>query len=284
MHKISLLSLLLVASLIGFSCSGEPKTLEDLRAAGLKAFNKTEWNSARGYFQKALLKAPSDKQLLYFTGLCYKRESMYDSAVVFLKKADFLYPKDREINIALREVAEKTGDWKYALGAISVLISTGDNVENYWDDLARLTAKNSEPLITMYYQRKLQVRDHENVTQWTRLISVALKLDSIEVGRTYLDSAYAKFGPSDELLTCKGQLESALGHMVEAEKIFRSLLAKRPDYTPYKYNLANLLASANDKATKIEAINLLKEIPADEGKDYKVDSLIMLIQKQVDKM
>ena len=276
-------ALLALVSLVA-SCHREPKTLEEFRATGLREFNDSHWSTARGYFQKGLGKAPSDKQLLYLTGLCYKRETLYDSAVVVLKKADYLYPKDREINLALREVAELDGKWGYAIGAISVLVATGDNIADYYDDLARLSARNNEPLITMFYQRKLLSKDHDNQMQWTRLISVAISLDSLDVARAYLDSAEAKFGPNDEIMACKGKLEGGLGHMAEAEKIFRALYDKDPNSSSNKFNLANLLSNSSDKATKLEAIELLKLIPAADAKEYKSDSLIMLIQKQVDAM
>jgi tetratricopeptide (TPR) repeat protein len=284
MKKSAIFAVCLSIVLLALSCSREPKTLDELRAAGQREFNDAHWSVARSYFQKALMKAPSDKQLLYLTGLCYKRESIYDSAVVMLKKADYLYPRDREINIALREVADLDGKWGYAIGAISVLIATGDKIENWYSDLARLSARNNEPLISMFYQRKLQKINHEDQQEWARLISVSLMIDSLPIAQLYLDSAIAKFGMNDELMACKGKVEGSLGHMAEAEKIFRTLYAKNPNLSANKYNLANVLSSAADKTSKMEAIELLRLIPEGERKNYHADSLIILIQKQVDKM
>ncbi|MFZ1683712.1 MAG: hypothetical protein WAU88_06225 [Candidatus Zixiibacteriota bacterium] len=284
MIKSSLFAICLSVGLLAVSCSREPQTLDELRSAGQREFNDAHWSQARSYFQKALAKAPSDKQLLYLTGLCYKRESIYDSAVVILKKADYLYPRDREINLALREVADLDGKWGYAIGAISVLVATGDKIEDWYTDLARLSARNNEPLISMFYQRKLQKINHEDLQEWTRLITVSLMIDSIPIAQIYLDSAIAKFGMNDDLMACRGKLEGALGNMAEAERIFRILYVKNPNLSANKYNLANVLSHANDKSLKMEAIELLKLIPEAEQKIYRADSLIILIQKQVDKM
>ena len=284
MIKSSLFAICLTVGLLAVSCSREPQTLDELRSAGQREFNDAHWSVARSYFQKALGKAPSDKQLLYLTGICYKRESIYDSAVVMLKKADYLYPRDREINLALREVADLDGKWGYAIGAISVLVATGDKIEDWYSDLARLSARNNEPLISMYYQRRLQKLNHEDLLEWTRLISVALMIDSLPIAQLYLDSAVTKFGMNDELMACKGKLEGSLGHMAEAEQIFRTLYTKNPNLSTNKYNLANALSSANDKSRKLEAIELLRLIPEGERGPFHADSLIMLIQKQVDKM
>ena len=88
-HLIPVLGILL----LGVFCGG-PESVEEHRKAGQKAFLNEEYKAARDHFLAALEKAPSDKQLLYFAGLSYKRDYMMDSALVFLQRAALHHPDD----------------------------------------------------------------------------------------------------------------------------------------------------------------------------------------------
>jgi tetratricopeptide (TPR) repeat protein len=284
MNKYLSFGLVPLLALTLLSCSREPKTVDALRSAGQKALLDRNYAKARGFFQKGLAKAPSDKGLLYFTGLCFQREGSYDSALTYLRKADILYPKDRDINQALKPVAELTQSWGYAIGATSVLIATGDDPRLYYHDLAVYSAKNHQPMITMYYQRKVLEQYPDSIMEWVRLGGVALELDSLDVARMLLDTALAKFGRSDHLYGLVGLLRAKEGNYPEAERIFRVLYGKDSSLTTNKLNLANVLSHYPIKAKKLEALDLLRAIPSDEGKEFKVDSLIMIIQKEVDQI
>ena len=125
-----IVAMLLFSCLV--SCSGEPSSVEELKAAGQKAFLAEDYKTARDFFLQAIIKAPSDKELLFYTGMAYKRDYLYDSAMFYLKRLDILYPNDRETNEQLYEIAMALKDWDYALAALGGLIRTGDNPEWYY--------------------------------------------------------------------------------------------------------------------------------------------------------
>ncbi len=97
--KLSILFLLLAAG------CGESISVDELRRTGEQSFVDQDYVKARQCFLKALNKEPSDRDLLYFAGMCYKRDFVYDSALIYLRRADILYPDDREINSQIYEVA-----------------------------------------------------------------------------------------------------------------------------------------------------------------------------------
>src|SRR5512138_1015978 len=101
--KSTSLRFFLLAVLVLLGCSREPKTVADLAAAGDKAYFAGQYPEARVYYFKALAQKPSDKHVLYFTGMSYSREGTLDSALTYLKRADLLYPNDREINSEIHE-------------------------------------------------------------------------------------------------------------------------------------------------------------------------------------
>lgn len=266
---------------IAVGCSHKPTTVEELRSAGVKAFLDHNFTVARGYFQKGLAQAPSDKKLLFFTGVCFKREMSYDSAFTYLRKADLLYPKDRDINQELKPVAEITENWGAAISAVSVLIATGDDVNQYYRDLARYSAKNKEPLITIFYQRKLLQQNPDSLIEWTRTAQLALQVDSLDLARSLIDSATARFGPSDDIESLVGMLRAHEKKYDEAERILRGLYTKHPNSSIDKIQLANVLSMSSDRPKIQEAIDLLKSVSTPEKKAYGVDSLEIMLEKQL---
>ncbi len=281
MKNSALVALLALIVLIGAGCSHKPTTVEELRSAGVKAFLDRNFPVARGYFQKALAQNPSDKKLLFFTGVCFKREMSYDSAFTYLRKADLLYPRDRDINQELKPVAEITEQWGAAISAVSVLVSTGDNVSQYYHDLALYSAKNKQPLITIFYQRKLLQENPDSLVEWTRLIDLALQVDSLEIARGLLDTATAKFGQSDDLLSLVGMLRAHEGKYAESERILRGLADKYPNSSVHKVHLANVLSMSSDKPKIQEAIDILKSVPSPDKKAFGVDSLQGILERQL---
>ena len=85
-------------------CSGE-KDVEELRALGKKAFLEQDYQKARQYFLEAITEAPSDRELLFLTGMSFKRDFLLDSAMFYLKKVDLLFPDDRERDLHRRSPA-----------------------------------------------------------------------------------------------------------------------------------------------------------------------------------
>ncbi len=79
MRKIALLGLLLLF----IACSQAPQTLEELTKAGEKSVASGDYRQARTFLGQALVKSPSDRDLLYLIGTGYLRENVYVSAQLY---------------------------------------------------------------------------------------------------------------------------------------------------------------------------------------------------------
>ena len=99
MKKVILL-IWLAGLIVG--CGGGPNSFDEYKAAGMRAFTDNNYGKAREYLKEALKLNQSDKDVLYFLGMAFKREYYYDSALFYLKRADILYPQDREVSLVLR--------------------------------------------------------------------------------------------------------------------------------------------------------------------------------------
>jgi tetratricopeptide (TPR) repeat protein len=263
------------------ACSGERTDLESLRAAGKKAFVNQNYLEARRLFNKALLKAPSDPEVLYFNGLAYKRDYIYDSALIFIKRADLARPNNSEYNREVLDLAVRTENWEYALRAISVLTKNGEPVQNYYSRLAEYTARNKQPLLSLYWQRKVMELDTTNIDEIFRLISIALTVDSLRLADELLTNAERRFGTSDPLVANRAMLMIHEKKYGEAAAAFRALSAKDTTNFGYRLNLANALSMMPAKDSKREALSIYRSIPPEMSAQFKVDSLIVALEKEL---
>ncbi|MEK7774568.1 MAG: hypothetical protein AAB305_01630, partial [Candidatus Zixiibacteriota bacterium] len=118
------------------SCTKEPETFEELKAAGIKAYTSQRYDEARTFLTKAAQKKSSDRELLYFLAVCYQRDLILDSAFFYIRRADLLFPNDREIASTLYSIAPQVQEWQAAIDAIETLIYTGDPAPQYFRERA----------------------------------------------------------------------------------------------------------------------------------------------------
>lgn len=280
MKNNSILSVIIMAAtLVG--CFGEPETLEELTKAGDKAFIDQKFSEARGYYQKGLRLKPSDRYLLYFTGLTFRREAQYDSALGYLKRADLLHPGDREINLEIRDLAKQAKNWRYTIDAIKTLIATGDREEDYYSELAELYARDSAAAMSFHYQRKVIEQRPDSPEEYMRFINVALAVESASVALDYLDSAVSRFGERNEFKANRAFVLVYQRDYDGAEKLFREVIANDSTMIGYKLGLANVLSMSDDRAKLRESLSLYRQIRAALGSDqYNVDSMISALEQQ----
>ncbi|MCP4703826.1 MAG: hypothetical protein GY865_04375, partial [candidate division Zixibacteria bacterium] len=136
-NLISFGFIILVGMISILSC-GETEDFDTLAKNGMAAYQKAEYNKAIDLFGKALHLKPSDREMLYNSGLAFMKLDLLDSALVYLHRANILYPVDYEINKELFRLCTLTEDYECALSAVQMMIANGDNEEMFWIPLADL--------------------------------------------------------------------------------------------------------------------------------------------------
>jgi len=276
MKKIIIL-LCLTAFLAG--CGGSD-SVEELKSGGLKAFTDGKYVKARELLLKAIEKNPSDKDLLFFAGMSYKREFYYDSALFYLKRADLLYPKDREINKEIYEVALAVSEWEYAIRAIMVLVDTGDKLEDYYYQLADLYANTDYPLNVFFYLRRAYDKGMDDPNRFLQFANAAAIVDSMDLAFQVIDSAIARFGENPQFLTSKAKFHAYRQDYKTSEKMLRSMLKEDTASAEVKFNLANVLSMQDSKKKKREALELYKEVKP-QIQQYNIDSVITALEEEL---
>ncbi|MDH4157131.1 MAG: hypothetical protein OEW00_07640 [candidate division Zixibacteria bacterium] len=263
-------------------CGKEPQTFEELKAAGRSAFLDDDYARAREYLTRAVALQSSDRSVLFFLGLSYQRDYIFDSALFYLKRVDILYPDDREVNLELYKVCLAMEDWRNAIRSIGVLVKTGDKAEDYYPQLAELNLKLENLPNAYYFSRETLKLFPDNPNYYLQLANVAAELDSLDISLATIDSALTRFGERDELLLNKGLYLVARNRPGDAERIFRDLAAKDTSFIPYRINLANALSTQKSTVKKAEALELYRQLqPLVGGEQFRIDSMIGVLEKEL---
>lgn len=247
---------------------------DELKRAGQKAFLEKNYPEARNYLRKALHEKPTDKELLYYLGMAYRRDQFYDSALVYLKRAQLLHPMDKELNQELLEVATGIQNWEVALSAIQGLIGSGEPESKYYAEQADLWGKLNYPGNAFFWSRKALAQDTSNPGIWVMTANYAAQVDSAELALALMDSAIAKFGENDRFTANRASFLSLTGKHREAEDLLRGLVKKDSTNAYFRLNLANVLAAQDAREKKREARDLYAAVKDKVGKELKLDSLI----------
>jgi len=278
MRKLILLSILMT---LFSGCSKEPQTLEELRQAGEEAFLNQNYADARKYLSQVVAKKPSDRQLLYLLGVSYKRDYIYDSAFHYLKRADLLFPDDRETNLHLYEISSAIEEWNSAIRAIHVLIETGDPIEQYYNELATLNSMIKNHMVAYHFFQKLMEKEPDNPNYYLQTANMAAKIESLHVSLAVIDSAIERFGSDDEFLLNKGMYLAAKKSYDESELILRSLYAKDTSSFAFQLNLAHVLGSQDTRAKRQEALEMYIRLRPRVDDTFRIDSLIFILQEEL---
>jgi len=273
--------LLPLVLLLVVSCSQEPQTPDELTAAGERAFGAGDYFQARDYLGRAVLQKPSDRNLLYLLGAAYLRERMYDSAITFLKRADILYPKDREINIALADACTETEQWADARRALEVLVAAGETGADYMEELLRVSLKGQEYPFAYYYARRLLEQFPDEQQRYLAVANLAAELDSLTVAINVMDSALERFGTTMEFINNKATYLVAKRKYAEAERLYRSLVAMDLTSVEYKLNLANALDSQDDRSKRNEAYRILSKLDSTYKGTPRLDSMLTELREEL---
>jgi len=275
------IALICAAVAILAGCGSEPQTFEELTSAGKTAFAKSEFAQARDYLGKAVTMKTSDREALYFLGMAYSRDAMYDSAMFYLGRVNVLFPKDRSTNQELYKLAINLQDWGTARQAIGVLIETGDPPESHWEDLAHLClAGENYHLAHRYFSLLLEV-EPDNPNRYIEVANTAAEIDSMDLAMRVIDSALVRFGQRDEFLTNKALFLSSQRDYPAAEHIYRRLVAGDTSSVGYRINLAHTLAEQDDRAKKEEAYILYRDLKDRIGQEFNIDSLMQELEVEL---
>jgi tetratricopeptide (TPR) repeat protein len=268
-------------AILSVSCSKEPVTFDELKAAGVKAYTSKRYAEARTFLTKAAHMKGSDRDLLCFLAICYQRDFMLDSAFYYICRADILFPNDREIATTMYTIAPQVQEWDAAIRAIETLIATGDPAGQYYHERANYNKNLGNMYLAFLDFGKAKSVDSTNPTRYLELASAAAAAESIPYALAIIDTAIEKFGESDQFLSNRAVLYSFQQKFEESEAILRSLVTRRPESYEFKLNLANTLASQTNTAKKKEALAIYMQIEPNTDPTWKVDSLITTLKDEL---
>jgi len=273
--------LIIFTALLIFGCSSEPDSFDDLKSEGIKAFSKGDYQTAKKYLLKATLLKSSDRDVLFFLGVSLKRDFQYDSAMIFLKRADLLFPDNKELNQEIYEIAKQTNDHKNALSAIKVFIKNGAPRSEYLPEMADLNLQIGNKYLALLELREVIEDNSDKPTVYLAAANVAAQIDSVDAAIYIMELSIEKFGDLEELLSNYAIYLAGADRVADAEAVLRKQLSISEAPQAVKLNLANILTMYDSKNKKREAYKLYKEIYSQVGDVLKLDSTIKALEKEL---
>lgn len=276
MRLIAAITLLCAAGLLTGGC-GE-QSVESLKADAREAFVQEDYGQVRRLLQQVLAKAPSDRESLFLIGTAYRRDQVYDSALIYLKRADLYAPNDRETNRQLYDLGQLMNDWQVSIDAIGVLIRTGDRPEDHYAKLGELWGKDNHPYNAYYWTRKALEYDS---TRAELLMTAAFYggiVDSNDAALKYIDRAEAYYGSQRDFTIARGIYFMQTERPERAEIYFREVLLLDTAAVQSKLNLARALVSIDGREKKLEGLTIYKSLIGRVGAELKVDSIVAALE------
>lgn len=274
-------AILFAGLFLTFGCGDKTADAGKLTMEGHRALENGELNQAVNLFKKALLEKPSDRDLLYYLGVSFKRLDLPDSAYSYFRRAKILYVHDREINREIIDMAPMYGDYDDAINAIAVMVLIGDNEKMYWPRLAELHYRNQDMYMAAKYCRLIIADDPESKDYYLYLSRSLSQLGKIGESNDVLFDALDKFGPSSEAYANIAVNYISMNNAPKAEEFFRKSLAVNPSSVPTWINLANVLTEQNDRTKKEEALGIYRQYYEQTPPAYKLDSIIPALETEL---
>jgi len=277
-----LLCVLIVAMVVLFSgCGKEEGGYDNLKQRGISAFESKNFMQALNIFREGLEKKPSNRDFLYYLGASYAKIDLYDSAIIYMRRARVLYPRDRDINRQLVHLCPLFNDYECALNAIAVLVMTGDNEKMYWPLLAEFNYRTNNLILAIKYY-KLALADNPDIPNYYLYLSSALaQQGNFEEAIDYLNKSINRLGPTVESYSNMGTFYTNLKKYDKAEEYFRGSLALNPDNISIWINLANVLVMQKNRAKKAEGLEIYKKYKSQTPLIYNLDSLIPALESEL---
>ncbi len=253
------LSALLILLVI-LSCGGGSKEPVDLMARGQEAFRQGDYYEARLAFAQLQKTEPTNRDYLYWLGRTYLRELMYDSAVLYLKQADYIHPSDSAVLAELYRACWGAGEWQDGRRAAENLVRYGMADDSALIYLVDLSIRGEEFIHTYYYTRKLLERHPDEPQYYLDAINSAAEIDSLDAALEIADMAINRFGPHDKFMAAKGFVLVGKNRLNQAEAIYRELYSRDTSMAEHKMNLANVLSQQPSREKKRRAYELYTEV------------------------
>lgn len=273
--------LFIFTALLIIGCSSEPVTFDELKSEGIKAFSKADYLTAKKYLLKASLLKSSDRDVLFFLGVSYKRDYQYDSAMIFLKRADLLFPDNKELNQEIYEIAKQTNDPKNALSAINVFIKQGAPRSEYLTEMADLNLQAGNKYLALLVLREVINNSTDKPSVYMAAANVAAQIDSVDAAIAIMEQSLEKFGDLEELLSNYAIYLAGADRITEAEAVLRKQLSISETPQAVRLNLANILTMYDSKKKKEEAYKIYKDLYSQVGDVLKLDSTIKALEKEL---
>ena len=272
---------IILALFLAIISCGESENYDSLAKDGLAAYQQADYSEAVYQYGKALHLKPSDREMLFNMGMAFAKLDLLDSALIYMHRADILYPADYEINKELFRLCTLTEDYGCALSSVQMMIANGDNEEMFWIPLADLNFFLSKyNLARKYYQLLIEDDPKEGRYRWN-LSECFARMNKPDEAIRVLKEAIAELGANPVAYSQIAVNHITKREFAQSEVYYRKAIEFDSRNVSLWVNLAHVMAEQESREKKEEALAIYKLYFIDTPELFKLDSLIDALETEL---
>lgn len=219
---------------------------------GVKLYNKGDFEGALAVFlsiPEGDLDLEVNRDLTYYTGLCYSKLNRYDDAILFLEQivtSGVNDDKSKQCRMILAVLYIFTGRMRLADFELKKLLETGGETPQIYCAIAYIAwEQNKTEEAVEWYERALEI-DGSNCTALNGL-GYVLCCSGGDIARALrlCRQACESFPDNPSYLDSLGWVYKTMGMMVEAKAYLRRALEKAPGNKTIKEHFDAVMAEGN---------------------------------------
>ncbi|HSH00829.1 MAG TPA: tetratricopeptide repeat protein, partial [candidate division Zixibacteria bacterium] len=280
-RQSALTALALAALILSGACSGGKRDFADLLSAARQDIGAGEYRAALQTLESALKQQPSDREALFFSGVCYQELNIPDTASSFYRKALRLHGSDLETARRLTDVAAQNQDWSVALEGLREMVKAGEKYETLMPRFYEIYMSGG------YYAGASATLDSmiklnpEDSRLYLRSADTKGLLGEFDRAEMILQEALRRFGPNMETYSNMGVLYTRQQKYDKAEMFFRKALELNDRNDGAWLNLANCLSVSSDPQKRREAIAAYRRVSSKIYDQLRLDTLVARLEYEL---
>lgn len=280
-RQFALVAIALAVALSTYACSGGKRDFADLLTQARERIGAGEYRDALQSLQAALKQQPSDREALFFSGVCYQELNIPDTAASFYRKALRLHGPELETARRLTDVAVQFQDWSVALEGLREMVKAGEEYETLMPRFYEVYMSGgyyAGASATLDSMIKLNPEDSRLYLRSADTKSLLGEFDRAEM---ILQEALRRFGPNMETYSNMGVLYARQQKYDKAEMFFRKALELNDQNDGAWLNLANCLSESSDPKKRREAIAAYRRVSSTMFDQLRLDTLVARLEHEL---
>jgi tetratricopeptide (TPR) repeat protein len=197
-RKLGLLFFALIAIALVANCSGGGEDFATLKAKGLEHIGAGDYEKGEASLLLAQKKKPSDRETMFFLGVCQNNLGKDSLAISNFRKVIKLHGPDAETarNLIMASLAGE--DWESGLDGLRALVQSGEPMDRLYMEFYEMYLAAGRLLNASRMMDSLIKQEPEQADYYLKAANLKGQLEMYDEAEMQLQEALRRFGPTME--------------------------------------------------------------------------------------